>query len=211
MKSYPSIEYHNKGKFGQTCFAFDKIDGSSFRAQFNHKRGFYKFGTRNTIIDKNNNDFADAIDIFLNKYSESLSKIFFTKEFRNSQDFIVYGEYYGENSFAGRHRMSDKKDIIIFDINQYKKGFLPPLDFIDKFGHTGIPSIIYHGEYNNELIDGVRENKYNLSEGVICKGCSQKNIWMSKIKTKNWLSRVKELHGEKYLLEELNNDKSLMI
>jgi len=31
---------------------------------------------------------------------------------------------------------------------------------------------------------------------------------MVKIKTKEWLQKVKEKFGDKYLLEELNNDKN---
>lgn len=33
---------------------------------------------------------------------------------------------------------------------------------------------------------------------------------MTKIKTIEWLNKVKELYGEKALLEELNNNKKLL-
>ena len=33
---------------------------------------------------------------------------------------------------------------------------------------------------------------------------------MTKIKTIEWLNKVKDLYGEKGLLEELNNDKKLL-
>jgi len=57
----------------------------------------------------------------------------------------------------------------------------------------------------------VGSNKFNLSEGVIVKGIQGKETWMVKIKTKEWLQKVKEKFGDKYLLEELNNDKNLLL
>ena len=55
---------------------------------------------------------------------------------------------------------------------------------------------------------------WGLKEGVICKGVRKTKgdelVWMTKIKTIEWLNKVKELYGEKGLLEELNNDKKLL-
>jgi hypothetical protein len=36
-------------------------------------------------------------------------------------------------------------------------------------------------------------------------------VWMVKVKTKEWLQKVKELHGERALLEELNGDRRLLV
>lgn len=210
MKSYPKIEYHNKAPFGQDCIAFDKLDGSNLRFEWSHKRGWYKFGSRNVMIDRNNEQFGEGIDIFLNKYGDELDKIFRT-EYKKSVNFVVFGEFYGENSFAGQHLDTDKKDVVLFDVNQYQKGFISPYEFVQNFGHLDIPKIVYQGEYNHELINDVRTNQYNLSEGVIVKGIQGKETWMVKIKTEDWLKKVKLKFGEKYLLEELNNDKSLLI
>ena len=60
-------------------------------------------------------------------------------------------------------------------------------------------------------------NVYDLSEGVVCKGITKtkrkkiEQIHMSKIKTIEWLQKVKKKYGQDKLLEELNGDKSLMI
>lgn len=210
MKSYPKIEYHNKGPFGEECIAFDKIDGSNLRFEWSHKRGWYKFGSRNVMIDRNNEQFGIGIEIFLNKYGEELDQIFRTK-YSKIPNFVVFGEFYGTNSFAGQHLDSDIKDVILFDVNQYQRGFIDPNEFIKNFGHLHIPKIIYKGDYNNQLISDIKSNKYNLSEGVIVKGTQGKETWMVKIKTQEWLRKVKEKFGEKYLLEELNNDKELLI
>lgn len=210
MKNYPKIEYHNKGLFGEHCIAFDKLDGSNLRFEWGHKRGWYKFGSRNVMIDKNNEQFGIGIEIFLNKYGDELDQIFRTK-YRKVPNFVVFGEFYGENSFAGQHLDSDVKDVVLFDVNQYQRGFIDPKEFVKNFGHLHIPNIIYDGKYNNQIISDVQSNKFNLSEGVIVKGMKGKETWMVKIKTNDWLNKIKEKFGEKYLLEELNNDKELLI
>lgn len=208
MKSYPKIEFYNKGILGLDCYAFDKLDGSNMRFEWNRKRGWYKFGTRNNMIDRSSLEFGKGIDIFINKYNEDLSRIFRDK-YSKVESFVVFGEYLGENSFAGQHVNSDIKDVVVFDVNQYKRGFIPPKEFIDNFGHIHTPSIIYNGKYDVDLIKSIKENRYNLSEGVIIKGF-EKEIWMTKIKTNEWLNKVRSIFGEKKLLEEINNDVSIL-
>ena len=141
MKSYPKIEYHNKGIFGQEVVAFDKLDGSNLRFEWSHKRGWYKFGTRLVMIDRSNEQFGQGIDIFLNKYGDELDKVFRTK-YKKVESFVVFGEFLGENSFAGQHLESDEKDVTLFDVNQYKRGFINPTEFLKNFGHLDRPKII---------------------------------------------------------------------
>ena len=67
-----------------------------------------------------------------------------------------------------------------------------------------------------DFVQSIRDNKHSLKEGVIVKGIlktkNQKDeVWMVKVKTKEWLQRVKELHGERALLEELNGDRRLLV
>jgi hypothetical protein len=209
MKQYPKIEYHNKRIFGEPCVAMDKIDGSNLRFEWGWKRGFYKFGTRSTMIDRNSQPFGDGIDIFLNKYGEDLNRIF-RDRYGKVESFVVFGEYVGENSFAGQHMESDIKDVILFDVSAYKRGFVGPEEFLKNFGRLDIPRVVYQGKYNDDLIKSVRENRHGLKEGVIVKGQNRKEVWMAKIKTNEWLEKVREKFGEKYLMEELNNDKTLM-
>jgi hypothetical protein len=217
MKRYPKLLHHNKGLFGHTCIAFDKLDGSNIRVEWDRKLskkststlGFKKFGTRNRVITHTNQFFGDAPDIFMNKYAEPLDKIFReNKYYRGIKKINIYLEYLGENSFAGQHNQDDEKDLVLFDVEKFTKGFVEPSNFIKQFGHLDIPEIIYQGIYTEDF---VKEIKYNtdLDEGVVCKGVSEGNIWMVKIKTYKWLDAVKDKFGINYIKEDFNFDVSL--
>jgi len=227
MKQYHSIEYWNKGIMGTNVFAFDKLDGSNLRFEWNQKDskknnnyGFTKFGTRKQIIGPGDEQWGEGINIFMNKYAIELDKIFRTnKQFRNSKKITAFAEFYGENSFAGWHdpKEKGKMQLTLFDIDVYQKGIIKPRDFIKLFQYLGIPEIIFEGEYNKSLVENVKNNIYGLKEGVVVKGIvltkrkNKENVWMVKIKTNEWLQKIKGIFGEEKLLKELNNDKTLMI
>ena len=184
MKQYPKIEYYNKGLFGQNVIGFDKLDGSNIRCEWSKKRGWYKFGTKEVMIDVNNEDFGQTIPLFLEKYGDSIPKVFVDK-YKKVENFVVFSEYVGKNSFAGYHQKGDKMDMILFDVNQYKRGFITPWEFLDNFGHLDIPRVIYQGKYSEELIENIKNNKFNLKEGIIAKGSfrdknNKEEIWMVK-------------------------------
>ena len=216
MKSYPSIEYWNKGLFDNQVYAFDKIDGSNIRCEWSKKRGWYKFGTRKQIIDEKHEQFGEAVSIFMEEYAQGLENVFKEdRDLRNAMSFVVFCEFFGENSFAGDHKDEDEKYLVLFDVNQYKKGFIPPKEFINKFKHLGTPRVVYSGSYTKVLVSRVKENEFNLKEGVVVKGIRRTkkgadNIWMVKIKTNDWLKKLKETKGEKEFMKELNNDLSLI-
>ena len=226
MKQYKSIEYWNKGIMGTNVFAFDKLDGSNFRFEYDLKQsnknlnnGFNIFGTRKQIIGPGDEQWGEGIEIFMNKYSEELDRIFRTdKYYRHAKKITCYAEFYGEKSFAGYHDPIEKgnMNLTLLDVDVYQKGFLKPKDFIKQFQKLGIPDIIFEGEYNKELVENVKNNIYNLKEGVVVKGIrltkrkNIENVWMVKIKTNEWLRKIKGIYGEEYLLKELNGDKSMI-
>lgn len=207
MKAYPSIPHYNKGYFGEPCYAFEKLDGSNIRAEWSRKSGWNKFGSRSQMIDASHDQFGEAVRLFEKKYASDLAKVF-KRCYREVDNFVVFLEYFGPNSFAGVHDPNDKMDLILFDVNKFKQGLIPPKEFVNKFGHLHIPRIIYQGNYNQELIWNVQDS--DLNEGVVCKGVRKKLIWMAKIKTRYWLNRLKEVKGETELVRELNNDKALI-
>lgn len=203
MKQYDSIEYFGE-HWGLPIIAFDKLDGSNLRFEYSHKRGFYKFGTRNMMIDEAHETFGFAVTLFKNKYEENLRKLFKEKEYRNTLSFVCFGELVGTKSAFGQHEFgNDNFDVVLFDVAQYKKGFVPPKQFVKDFGPLGIPRVVYEGNLNKELVQRVKENEFNLSEGVICKGVIQTkkggdNIYQCKIKTNDWFERLRAKSPELY-------------
>lgn len=195
MKQYDSIEYFGD-HWGLPVVAFDKLDGSNLRFEFSQKRGFYKFGTRKQMIDESS-EYGFAIDLFLKKYNGPLSRIFRSKEYRNILNFVCFAELVGTKSAFGQHMFgNDRFDVVLFDVDQYKKGLVPPKEFIKNFGETGIPKIVYEGNLNRELVERIKVNEFDLTEGVICKGQTltrkgRPELYYCKIKTNDWFERLR--------------------
>ncbi len=205
MKQYQEINYYGD-YWGLPIVAFDKLDGSNLRFEYSQKRGFYKFGTRNMMIDRTNDPFGFAIDLFLKKYEESLTKIFKSKDYRNIQSFVCYAELICESSEFGQHDFKNGTfDLVLFDVEQNKLGFIPPRQFIKDFGHCGIPRVIYEGNLNKEFIASIKNNDYNLSEGVICKGViankKGNNLYYCKVKANDWFDRLRKKQPSLYAEE----------
>lgn len=203
MIEYPSIQNSSKAP-RQECIAFDKLDGSNFRAKWTQKRGFDVFGTRTQLIDETSEFWGDMVVVFKNTVQKPLEDLFKKdKDFQNVREIIIFGEYFGENSFAGRHEDEPRK-IVLFDIlvgNKNRK-FLKPREFIKKTKDLiETPRVVYEGNMNDQLIADVRADKYNTFEGVICKGTqhvgnASGGIWMCKIKTQKYLDSLKNRFGD---------------
>lgn len=210
MKSFDTIDYYGK-HWGLPVYAFDKLDGSNLRFEWSPKRGFYKFGTRNNMIDRSQEQFGFAIDLFLNKYGDGLEKVFKTERiYRNAQNFVCFAELVGTKSEFGWHDYgNDVFDITLIDVNQFKVGLIPPKQFIDDFAHLGIPEVLYHGNLNKEFVKTVKANAiegYNMAEGVICKGVTPTkkggdSLYYCKIKTDDWMDRLRARGGDEYKKE----------
>jgi len=198
MKQYPSIP-HVASYHGLFCSAFHKYDGSNLRFSWTKKRGWHKFGTRTQLFSDSEPTFGSAIKIFNETYADGLAKVFIdNKLFRNTQEIIVFGEFFGAKSFAGQHLPDDPKQLVLFDVNIHKKGFLGPDDFVDTFGHLKTAELVYRGALTKDFEREVREGVIpGLNEGVICKGGStgSHKMWMCKIKT----NAYKELLRQRFL------------
>lgn len=204
MKSYPSITKDVRNDL--YIYAFDKIDGSQIRAEWNSKRGFYKFGTKNQLIDASSNPWGRAIKLINDKYSNSLGKIFTEQKWK---DAICFFELWGPSSFAGSHNFEENQTVTLFDVNPYKQGILEPRQFIHLFGHLDTPKALYEGQVSIELFDGVKQSTLQgmTFEGVVCKAANDKATKMPimfKIKSKAWLDKVKiYCNGNEKLFEQL--------
>lgn len=203
MKQYNSIEYYGDN-WGLPIIAFDKLDGSNLRFEYSKKRGFYKFGTRNMMIDEKHEVFGFAVDLFKNKYADRLNEIFKTKEYRDILSFVCFAELVGTRSAFGQHDFeNDTFDIVLLDVSQYKKGFVPPKQFVRDFSEAGIPRVVYEGNLNKEFVQRVKVNEFGLTEGVICKGVVQTkkgndNLYYCKIKTDDWFARLRNKDPEQF-------------
>lgn len=205
MIEYPSIQNSSKAP-RQECIAFDKLDGSNFRAKWTQKRGFDVFGTRTQLIDETSEFWSDMVVVFKNTVQKPLDDLFRKdKEFRDVREIIVFGEYFGENSFAGRHEEEPRK-IVVFDfmIGHKLRKFMKPRDFIKKTKDIiETPRVVYEGNMNEDLIRRVRADEFNTFEGVICKGTqsvgnASGGIWMCKIKTQKYLDSLKNRFGDEW-------------
>lgn len=203
MIEYPSIQNSSKAP-RKECIAFNKLDGSNFRAKWTQKQGFSVFGTRTQLIDETSEFWGEMVTVFKNTIADDLHN-YFKKEYKNEREIIVFGEFFGENSFAGRHE-NERHDIIVFDVmvGHKNRKFLRPQDFIKTIGSiVKIPDAVYMGNLNEDLIKSVRQNGFNLSEGVVCKGTqyvgnAAGGIWMAKIKTQKYLDSLKLKFGEEW-------------
>lgn len=190
MKSYPSITKDIRQ--GIYIYAFDKLDGSNIRAEWNIKKVFHKFGSRTQLIDRTHFPLGKAIDLIINKYQEDLSRIFVHQRWT---DVLCFFEFYGPNSFAGTHANEDQT-VTLIDINPYKEGIIEPSYFIKYFGHLDIPKVLYEGKVSSILFDQVKKSTLPgmTLEGVVCKGASDNKAKMPvmfKIKSQAWLDKLK--------------------
>ena len=84
--------------------------------------------------------------------------------------------------------------------------------FIDMFGHLDIPKVIYDGIITEQLVEDIKNNTYRLDEGVIMNGIGKRKKgqefnWKCKLKSLDWLKRVKEKMGQEFIDEDLGDSK----
>ncbi len=203
MKAYPSIS--KKVLADHSIYAFDKIDGSQIRAEWTRKHGFCKFGSRRVQIN-DGHPLKESENIIQSKYGDDLSRIFYDEKL---DKVLCFFEYFGPNSFAGKHNEEEDHDAILFDVNIYKRGILDPTDYLKLVGHLEIARLLYTGraETNFEMSvkDGTLEGM--TFEGVVCKGKNPKKTpmpLMFKIKTEAWLQKLREYcAGDEQMFQSL--------
>lgn len=203
MIEYPSILPSSRGP-KQNCFAFDKLDGSNIRVKYTNKKGFALFGSRTQLFDKGHPFLGEAVEIFQRDFENHLVDLI-EKNWPNEREVIAFLEFFGPKSFAGWHEKEDPKQLVLFDllIGHKNRKFLLPQEFVKLTSAHNLktPRIIYEGNYTDQLVKDVREGKYDVFEGVICKGTTRTGafrggVWMAKIKTLKYLDLLKNKFGE---------------
>lgn len=203
MIEFPTIINSSKAP-RKDGIAFDKLDGSNFRAKYTSKRGFDVFGTRRQLIDETTPFWNEMVKYFNENMKAPLEDLFKkSKDFRDYREIIVFGEFLGENSFAGFHEDEPHK-IVTFDVmvGHKLRKFIKPREFIKTFKDiVEIPKVVYEGNLNDSFIADVRNGKYDVKEGVIFKGNETSGafcggVWTCKIKTQSYFDKLKEKFKE---------------
>jgi hypothetical protein len=207
MKSYPSIPVWKNDFWKFPVYLFEKLDGSLIRAEWSKKQGFYKFGSRNELIDEKHPFLAESIDLIQKDHADLISKSFLSRKIERA---ICFFEFLGPSSFAGWHEINEKHEVVLFDISVYKKGFFSPKNFLelthDFCDAVRLPKWIKL-ELTPETVDLIRAGKLTESsfEGVIVKFENKRKESESyKIKTHAWYDALKIKCGDnKALFEKL--------
>lgn len=196
MLAYPSIpRWKDSHGMNMPCLAFYKYDGSNLRWEWSPKRQWYKFGTRTQLMDKTHPVFGCAVDLFKNTMGDDIVSIVCKEHKRKVERIVAFTEFFGPSSFAGTHVDNEPKQLVLFDVSVYKQGFMEPRRFIKLFDEKEYTAkVVYEGNMNMQFVENVQHGQYPVYEGVICKG--QK--WTAKIKTFEYLDRLKNKFGDEW-------------
>lgn len=202
MKSYHSILEDYENYYGESCLAYYKYDGTNMRFLWTAKNGWCRFGTRNTLIDRNTLLYSQAIDVFDQKYKEYLTWMIKNDQlFKGAKEVLAFAEFFGPNSFAGQHKLADKKELMLIDVNISTKGFIDPFTFRDKFKGIDAAKVIYEGEFDADFAHTIRHQGLNtdrqpLFEGSVIKGGAKHKLWMVKVKNKHYIDELTRRQDE---------------
>jgi hypothetical protein len=194
MKDFPTIPTVREFLPSDlTWHVFDKIDGSNIRAEWNRKQGFYKFGSRKQLLATDSGLLNESRELVLNKYGDPLSAIFRAQRYESA---VAFFEFYGPSSAFGAHVMDEPHKVTLIDVSPYKRGILPPTEFLRHYGHLEVPALIHQGPIDEEFVENVHEGRLEgvTDEGVICKAKADRKTEvpvMCKIKSRVWLDRLR--------------------
>lgn len=199
MKPYPSIQSSKGQKFREmdAAYVFDKLDGSNLRFEYSRKQGWHKFGTRHRLFDHTDSDFGLAIPLFLEFWQDKLNEVIKKNRWDH---LIVFMEFWGKNSFAGKHDPQDPKTLTLFDACPNKKGLLGPKEFLDNFKHLRIANFLGCFNWTRGFVDRIRTGQDEISpkvtfEGVVGKSGNGHKLVMAKAKTQVWVDKVLAQYG----------------
>ena len=178
------------------CVAFDKYDGTNLHWVWERELGWYGFGTRRDRFDLDDAGIAEfnaahpgleqAAPIFLDSLADSLTGVLETHEFYDSPEIIAFTEYLGPNSFAGKHKTDDPKQLVLFDI-QIAAGFLAPELFVEHFADLPIARVVYRGKLTGKFTtdDSLAESTFVQTSQLYFRRCRQTaaSVYASTLRT----------------------------
>lgn len=202
---YPKIP--NSRDFPLTeCIAFEKYGGTNVHFCWHRDFGWHAFGTRRDEFNLDNlgesqflaehPELSDLRTLFDSSLAPSLDQVLSgVAESKQATEFVAFAEYLGESSFAGRHKATDPKRLVLFDVS-CDGALLGPDEFVRTFGHLPIAKVVYRGKFTGAFADDVRRGRFGVVEGVICKaGRGGDDLHMAKIKTDTYLATLRAAFG----------------
>jgi hypothetical protein len=205
--AYPKIPGSKQAPSGR-CVAFEKYDGTNLHWDWDHEFGWATFGTRRDFFYLDAAGIAafhaahpgldDAPDLFQRDLAAPLETLFHAHDFYASTKISVFTEYLGASSFAGMHVKDDPKRLVLFDVRT-ASGFLGPEQFAADFVTLPLARIVFRGKLTGQFMEDVRRGRYNVAEGVVCKGgAGGGDVWMVKIKTNAYLAKLQQAFKERW-------------
>lgn len=200
---------------GEMVWGYNKLDGQNFCVKYNPRtREFGPYGSRKAMVDETSEQFGECVKWFEgSNYREILNNIVRTHRgkkdiFQGIDEITFFFEWYGPNSFAGRHQEGDEMHLALIDVFLKKKGYMEPADYERLFRNSGVemPDLIYKGPLTNEIIESIQSIDYDsgtefavIKEGVVfkrstlMKGQRRPSV---KVKTKWWLNKLHSMYSE---------------
>ncbi len=163
------------------CIAFDKVDGTNLHWDWNREFGWHAFGTRRdqfnltepgiAEFNRRHAHLRESVPLFFAGTAEPVEQIFASSpSFQEFDDLKLFTEFVGPNSFAGLHKQDDLKTLVLLDVWADGFGMIGPEQFVEEFASLTLPRIVYRGKLTGRLTQEVRDGKFGVTEGVVCKG-----------------------------------------
>lgn len=189
MLEYPTVDKQIRR---EQVYVFDKLDGSNIRAEWNKKKGLWKFGRRHGLLDASTPVLLKAPEIIKQKYTDIVAEALKKERVVNA---VLFFEFYGEHSSFGNHVIDDDHNVMLIDASIDMKEMIEPREFCRVFQHVPHATMLAHQVFSSELEQQVRngslwgDNKFH--EGVVCKSKSAR----FKVKTDMWLEKLRSHCG----------------
>lgn len=209
MLHYPKIPGSRNAPDGR-CIAFEKYDGTNLHWEWDRDFGWHSFGPRREefnltesgidLFARKHAHLRESVEEFWDTLAGEVEKVF--REHSNYREFHslkIFTEFFGPNSFAGLHKEDDPKELRLFDVWAEPFGMIGPERFLSDFGHLRAARVVYQGKLTGKFAEDVRQGKYGIAEGVVCKGgFGGADIWMVKIKTYAYMERLKRAFADRW-------------
>ena len=196
MKTYPSIPRNFQSI--PNCYVFDKLDGSNIRIEWSKKRGFFKFGRRNGLLDDSNPILKAEVPPTFEREASHFERVLVDQRWKTC---VLFFEFWGERSIGGLHYEDDPKFVMtLIDAAPDKKGIMPPRDYLKVFDEkVDIARLLVQQNWNRQLVERIRcgDLPGMTLEGAVGKaGATTHKLVRAKAKTQAWIDKVFEIHGK---------------